>query len=412
MSAAPLVSRLALEPLKEALQDSPVVLIHGPRQSGKTTLAREVGSRYDYAYFSFDDDNVRASAEADPIGFIADLPERVIIDEVQRLPKLFTSLKAAVDERRMPGRFLLTGSSNILKMPALADSLAGRMDVIRLLPLSQAELNRSDPWLLNAIQKASLPDITAERLGPQLAEILAAGGYPAALARSTPQRRATWYRNYMDALVQRDVRDLANIAHLDLLPRLLELVAGQTARLLNISDLSGPFQVSRQTINDYMTLLRRLFLVDEQPSWHSNRLSRLVKASKLHISDTGLGAALMRLDAASLYEDRRMMGQLLETFIYQELRKQALAHDGETNFFHFRDRDQFEVDILIEFDGRRIGGIEVKASSTVNENDFRGLRKLAGALGNSFAAGILLYDGKHVLPFADNMFALPISSIW
>lgn len=389
-----------------------MVLIHGPRQSGKTTLAREVGSRYDYRYFSFDDDNVLASAEADPIGFIADLPERVIIDEVQRLPKLFTSLKAAVDDQRTPGRFLLTGSSNILKMPALADSLAGRMDVIRLLPLSQVELNRSEPWLLTALQTASLPQITARRLGLDLAEMIAAGGYPAALARSTSQRRAIWYRNYMDALVQRDVKDLANIAHLDLLPRLLELAAGQTARLLNISELSAPFQVSRQTINDYMTLLRRLFLTDEQPSWHSNRLSRLVKAPKLHISDTGLGTALMRLDAASLYEDRRLMGQLLETFVFQELRKQALVHAGETSFFHYRDRDQFEVDILIEFDGRRIGGIEVKASSTVNENDFRGLRKLAGALGNSFTAGMLLYDGESVLPFGDDMYAVPISSIW
>ncbi len=183
-------------------------------------------------------------------------------------------------------------------------------------------------------------------------------------------------------------------------------------RLLNVSELSGPFQVSRQTINDYMILLRRLFLSDEQPAWHSNRLSRLVKAPKLHIGDTGLGAALMRLDASTLYEDRRTMGQLLETFVYQELRKQVLAHTGETGFFHFRDRDQFKVDIVIEFDGRRIGGVEVKASSTVNDGDFRGLRKLATALGSNFTAGVLLYDGEHVLPFADNMFAVPISSIW
>lgn len=388
------------------------MLIHGPRQSGKTTLAREVGSQYDHTYLNFDDDNVRASAQADPIGFVADLPDRVIIDEVQRLPELFTSLKASVDEKRTPGRFLLTGSSNILKMPAMADSLAGRMDVIRLMPLSQAELNGATPWLLKAIQTGSLPEVKARRLGNELAEILVAGGYPAALARSTTRRRAAWYRNYVDAMVQRDVRDLANIAHMELLPRLLELAAGQTARLLNVSELSGPFQVSRQTINDYMTLLKNLFLVDEQPAWHSNRLSRLVKAPKLHIGDTGLGAALMRLDAPRLYQDRVMLGQLLETFIYQELRKQALAHSAETSFYHFRNRDQFEVDIVIEFDGRRIGGIEVKAASTVNDGDFRGLRKLAESVGDRFATGVLLYDGEHVLPFADNMFAIPIASIW
>lgn len=408
----PLVPRLALRSLLEALQDSPVVLIHGPRQSGKTTLARQVGSKHAYAYYSFDDDNVRASAQADPVGFIADLPDRVIIDEVQRLPELFTSLKATIDERRSPGRFLLTGSANILKMPALADSLAGRMDVIRLLPLSQIELSDKTPWLLNAIHTSTMPQLTAERLGIRLAETITAGGYPAALARSTPQRRATWYRNYVDALVQRDVQDLANIAHLDLLPRLLEMTASQTARLLNVAELSGPFQVTRPTIDGYMTLLGRLFLVDEQPAWHSNRLSRLIKSPKLHISDTGLGTALMRLDAANLYEDRRLMGQLLETFIYQELRKQALAHPGETGFHHFRDRDQFEVDIVVEFDGRRIGGIEVKASSTITDGDFRGLRKLANNLGNTFTTGIVLYDGEHILPFADNMYAVPISSIW
>lgn len=384
----------------------------GRAKAEKPPLARQVGAEHDYTYYSFDDDNVRASAQADPVGFVADLPDRVIIDEVQRLPELFTSLKATIDRKRSPGRFLLTGSTNILKMPALADSLAGRMDVIRLLPLSQAEVNGTTPWVLKAMQAASMPRPNAERLGARLAEILAAGGYPAALARSTPQRRAAWYRNYIDALIQRDVQDIANIAHLDLLPRLLELTASQTGRLLNVVELAGPFHVSRYTINSYMTLLRRLFLIDEQPAWHSNRLSRLIKSPKLHIGDTGLATALMRLDATSLYQDRRLMGQLLETFIYQELRKQALAHTGETGFFHFRDREQVEVDIIIEFDGHRIGGIEVKASPTVTDKDFRGLRKLANSLGSTFTMGIVLYDVEHTLPFADNMFAVPISSMW
>lgn len=392
--------------------DSPVVLIHGPRQSGKTTLARAVGAERDYAYYSLDDDTLRAAAQADPMGFVADLPAAAIIDEVQRLPELFTALKSEVDRLRTPGRFLLTGSSNVLLLPRLADSLAGRMEVIKLLPLSQAEVNGSRPWFLDALATGGFQARNAQRLGPALAEAVVAGGYPAALARSSTARRAGWYRNYVEALVQRDVQDLSRISRLDILPRLMEVSASQTARLLNVSELAGPFQVSRPTIRDYLTLLERVFLIDELPSWHSNRLSRMIKAPKLHIGDTGVGAALMRVDAASLFEDRGLMGQLVESFVYQELRKQSLVRTDDTVFFHFRDKDQFEVDIVVELSSRRVGGVEVKAASTVTSGDFRGLRKLAAAVGSAFTAGVVLYDGEHSVSFGDGMFAVPLASIW
>lgn len=412
MQEAPLVPRFARSRLEDALGDSPVVLIHGPRQSGKTTLARQVGADRNYAYYSLDDDTLRAAAQADPVGFVADLPAATIIDEVQRLPELFTALKSAVDRHRAPGRFILTGSSNVLLLPRLADSLAGRMEVIRLLPLSQAEVNGSAPWFLDVFETGAFPGRDGQRLGPTLAELVVEGGYPAARARITPARRAGWYRSYVDALVQRDVQDLSKISRLDILPRLLEVSAGQTARLLNVSDLAGPFQVSRPTIRDYVTLLERVFLIDEQPSWHTNRLSRLIKTPKLHIGDTGVGSALLRVDAASLYEDRSLLGQMVETFVYQELRKQALARTNDTAFFHFRDKDQFEVDIVIELSGRHVGGVEVKAASTVTSGDFRGLRKLAAAVGSTFTAGVVLYDGERSLSFGDGMFAVPLASIW
>lgn len=412
MNEAPPYKRLATQRVVEALEESPVVLIHGPRQSGKTWLAKHVGTQRDYAYVSLDNDAVRAAAQADPVGFVADLPLRVIIDEVQRAPTLFTSLKATVDEDRVPGRFILTGSSNVLLVPALADSLAGRMEVVRLLPLAQAEVAGVTPWFIGAIERGAVQNATANRLGPQLAELLVAGGYPAALARRSPASRARWYVDYVDALVQRDVRDMAAITNLDVMPRLMEAVAGQTARLLNMSDLAAPFQVSRTTIRDYTTLLRRLFLVDEQQPWHSNQLSRLVKSPKLHVGDTGLGAALLTEDAGSLYEDRTLYGQFLETFVYQELKKQAIAHEVEPKLLHYRDKDRYEVDIVLQFGGRRLGGVEVKASSTVRESDFRGLRKLASLTGAAFKAGVVLYDGEHTLSFGDRMFAVPIGSLW
>jgi predicted AAA+ superfamily ATPase len=407
-----ILPRFAEPRLVEALADTPVVLIHGPRQCGKTTLAQVAGRKQGYVYLSFDDEVTLAAATSDPVGFVADLPERVILDEVQRVPGIFRTLKAVVDRQRVPGRFLLTGSSNVLLLPTLADSLAGRLGVLRLHPLAQCELAERRPGFLRALFSGAFKTRKTERLGRALAERIAAGGYPAALARSSGRRRATWYRDYLESLVQRDVRDLARIASLDALPRLLTLAAGQTARLINISELASPFQLSRPTIRDYVTLLERVFLLDQLPPWHSNRLSRLVKTPKLHVGDTGLACALLGLDAAALAEDRGVFGQLLETFVFQELSRQASWDDSEIRFHHYRDKDGSEVDLVLERGADRLAGVEIKASSTVTAADFRGLRKLKDATGKRFAAGVVLYDGDMSVGFGDQLYAIPIRALW
>ncbi|MFN0126307.1 MAG: ATP-binding protein [Verrucomicrobiales bacterium] len=398
--------------LEEALADSPVVLVQGPRQCGKTTLAREVGDAAGFAYFTFDDDVQRAAAVADPVGFVADLPERAVLDEVQRVPQLFTSLKAAVDGRRRPGRFILTGSANVLLVPKLADSLAGRMEILRLHPLAQAEIAGVRPVFLSALFAA---DFRAGRSGTRegrgLVERVVAGGYPAALARAPGRRRAAWYRDYADTLIQRDIRDLARIAALDALPRLLALAAGQTATLVNISELAAPFQVSRPTIREYVTLLSRIFLLEELPPWHSNRLKRLIKTPKLHLTDTGLACALLGLDVAALAEDRTTFGRLLETLVFQELRRQAGWFDEPVTLYHSRDKDQVEVDLVLE-SGGRLAGVEVKAGSTVTSADFKGLEKLREAEPKRFAAGVVLYDGEAVVSFGPRLHAVPLSTLW
>ncbi len=411
--ANPAIYPRLVEPcLHEALADTPVVLIHGPRQCGKTTLARRVGKASGYAYFSFDDDVALAAAREDPLGFVGDLPERAILDEVQRVPELFTALKSSVDRDRAPGRFLLTGSANVLLVPKLADSLAGRMEIVRLHPLAQVELARTLPRFLNTLFGAGFKMGNWPRLGDELTERIVAGGYPAALARKMPRRRAAWYRDYIETLVQRDVRDLARIRLLDALPRLLTLAAGQTARLLNVSDLASPFQLSRQTIRDYITLLTRVFLLEELPSWHSNRLRRLIKTPKLHLGDTGLACALLGVDVAALKSDRVLLGQLLETFVFQELRRQASGWEEVVNFHHFRDKDGAEVDIVLETSGQRVAGVEVKAAATVTASDFRGLRRLRQAAGRRFAGGVVLYDGETTAPFGEGLYAVPIRSLW
>jgi predicted AAA+ superfamily ATPase len=407
-----LYPRFAEPWLTEALDDSPIVLIHGPRQCGKTTLAQIVGKRKGYAYVNLDDDVLCAAAQADPIGFVGDLPERAILDEVQRVPELFSALKVAVDRNRIAGRFILTGSANVLLLPKLSDSLAGRMEILRLHPLAQCELVRRIPGFLRSLFAGRFRVRQTDRLAGQLAEKIVAGGYPAALARSAGRRRAAWYRDYLDALVQRDVRDLARISSLDVLPRLLALAASQTSRLLNVADLASPFQVSRPTIRDYITLLERVFLVDSLPPWHSNRLSRLIKTPKLHVGDTGLACSLLGIDAAGLIADRPLLGQLLETFVFQELRRQASWHDEPVTFYHYRDKDGAEVDIVIEHGSRALAGVEIKASATVTAADFRGLRKLKDASGKRFVSGVVVYDGETSASFGESLYAVPLRALW
>ena len=411
MAEPTLYPRFVRPCLEEALEDTPVVLIHGPRQCGKTTLAQMVGQADGYQYVTFDEDVQLAAAQADPVGFVAGLTGKTVLDEVQRVPELFLALKAAIDKDRRPGRFILTGSTNVLLVPRLADSLAGRMEILRLHPVSQDELAGRPSRFLEVLFSANLTSRRFERLGTALAEKITAGGYPAALLRTKPRRRMAWYRDYIETLIQRDVQDLARISALDSIPRLLQLAAGQTARLLNVAEMASAFQLSRPTIRDYVVLLEKTFLLEHLPPWHSNRLSRLIKTPKLHLGDTGLATALLGLDATALGQDRQLLGQLVETFVFQELRRQASWQDTPVRFHHFRDKDGMEVDIVLEKAGR-VAGIEVKAAATVRERDFRGLKKLSRAAGEKFAAGAVLYDGEGIAGFGKNLYAVPIRALW
>ena len=411
MAETKLYPRFLRRPLEEALADTPVVLIHGPRQCGKTTLSQVVGNEAGYAYITFDDDVQLAAARTDPVGFVADLPEKVILDEVQRVPELFLALKSAVDRNGQPGRFILTGSANVLLVPKLADSLAGRMELIRLHPLSQDELTGKASRFIDAAFAATFQNRRFERLGPALADRIVAGGYPQALLRGTSKRRTAWYRDYIETLVQRDVRDLARIAALDAVPRLLELAAGQTARLVNVAEMASAFQLTRPTIRDYVVLLERIFMLEHLPPWFSNRISRLIKTPKLHFADTGLAVSLLGMDASAIYKDRAIFGQLLETFVFQELKRQASWNEKPVRFHHFRTKDGVEVDIVMEQAGR-LTGVEIKASATVNKKDFRGLRKLRETYADRFVSGVLIYDGENMVGFGENLYAVPVRAIW
>jgi hypothetical protein len=370
-----------------------------------------VGEPRGYRYITFDDEAVIAAAESDPIGFVRRLPARVILDEVQRVPGIFTSLKAAIDLRRTSGRFILTGSANVLVVPGLSDSLTGRMGILRLHPLAQCEIENRRPNFLDSLFRGRFKTGLAERLDDDLARRIVAGGYPAALARRTAARRRAWYRDYVETQIQRDVRDLARIHSLEALPKLLAVAAARTAQIINVADLAAPFELTRQTVNDYVTLLEHIFVLEKLPAWHSNRLSRSVKRPKLHIADTGVACALLGVDAEALDSDRPLLGSMLESFVQQELRRQTSWHPEPHALFHFRDRDGYEVDIVLER-GRAIAGLEVKAAGTVGGADFRGLRKLRDAVGQRFAAGVVLYDGSATVAHDDGLVAVPLRRLW
>ena len=312
----------------------------------------------------------------------------------------------------MPSSFILTGSANVMMVPRLSDSLAGRMGMLRLHPFSQCELTGQAPGFLDALLAGQFRSRVVERLGPELVDRMAAGGYPAALARREPDRRAAWYRDYIDSEIQQDVLDLSRIRSLDTLPRLLAVASSHTARLLNVSQLASPFELDRETIHSHIVLLENIFLLQRLQPWFTNRLSRLVKRPKLHMGDTGVACALLGMGAADIQGDRNLFGSLLETFVLQELQRQASAREDRLAFYYFRDREGYEVDIVIERGIRAVAGVEVKAAASVTDHDFRGLRKLREAAGDRFVHGVVLYDGTATIPFGDRFHAVPIRSLW
>lgn len=396
--------------VREAMADTRVVLICGPRQSGKTTLAQRIAGDA-VPFVTLDDATTFDAATADPVSFVRGL-DRAVIDEVQRAPDLVLALKTAVDADPRPGRFLLTGSANLMTLPRVADSLAGRMGIVRLLPLAQAELRGALPSFLDRAFAGETPEPGAPVTGEDLMETVLAGGYPEALARSRWWRRRDWHLDYIEAIVQRDVRDVAGVEQLNAMPKLLRVLAEHSGQLVNYSRLGAPLGMNHVTTRKYVGVFENLFLMGTLQPWYTNALKRLVKSPKLHFLDAGLLAALRGLSPDSLRRDRTPLGPLLESFVVGEIVKLAGWADDRYAFSHFRDKERSEVDVVVE-DGRgRIVGIEVKASATVSTGDFSGLRRLASACGDRFALGLVLYDHDRTVPFGDRMAAAPVSTLW
>ena len=410
MIASSLYPRRIEARIAEALSDTPVVLIAGPRQAGKTTLVRQMATE-GMRYLTLDDELTLLSAKDDPVGMIRSL-DRAIIDEIQRAPQLLLAIKKSVDENRRPGRFLLTGSANVMVLPAVADSLAGRMERLVLLPLSQSELYGSTANWIDAAFAGRLLNVTTPVVGQALVEAVLRGGYPEAIARTGARRRSVWARQYLDAIIQRDVRDVASIDKLDQLPIFLRALAQVSGQMCNYTQLGGQVGLDSKTAARYVGVFEQMFLLKRVEVWARNQLKRVIKTPKLQFIDAGLLATLLDLGADEVQRDRRRFGSVLETFVYGELLKHSSTAEGDYRLLYYRDVDMFEVDIVIENASGDLIGVEVKATATVKASDLRGLKKFASVAGDKFKMGVLLYDGTESMPLGDGLWAAPLSTLW
>ena len=403
-----LFPRFSVDQVKTALIDTPVVMVTGPRQCGKTTLVRGFTS---HRYITLDDDTVLEAARGDPSGFVRGL-DHAIVDEVQRAPDILRAIKKTIDVDRRPGRFLLTGSANVLTLPQVSESLAGRMQVVNLLPLSRAEIREKRPTFLQKAMAGRVAKTAETLIGDDLVNAVFTGGYPEMIRRRDRQRRRAWARGYVNAIVQRDVRDIAELERMDQMPRLLKVLAHHSGQLTNFTQIGGQIGLDDKTTRKYVAVLEQLFLVRRVEPWFRNRLKRLVKTPKLHFLDSGLLAAILGTTEERLGKDRSVFGPLLETFVFAEVTKQVDWLAETCRLYHYRDKDQDEVDIIVEGEGGELVGIEVKAAATVTVGDFKGLRKLSAACGEDFKLGVVLYDAEQTVPFGERMFAVPISCLW
>jgi predicted AAA+ superfamily ATPase len=408
--AADYLPRKAIDLVLEALADTRVVVVNGARQVGKSTLAELALANLDRARSRFlDDPAARSAAQSDPVHFVRhDGP--LLIDEVQRVPELWLAIKNEVDRDPRPGRFLLTGSARLLGLSSLPDALPGRAETIELWPLSQGEIDAAPDGFVDAVfdrgAAVSMVGDSGLRRRDYLGRALR-GGYPEAVRRDQPRRRDKFFENYVADLLARDVKQVAQIQQLSEMRRLVSLLAAQTAGLVNHSRLASELGITAPTVKAHIEILETIFLVRRIPAWSTNLTTRAVATPKLIFVDSGLVGFLMAAGNGDA-----VAGNLLENFVLGELARQLTWSRVSARLFHYRDRDQVEVDAVLEDNAGNVVAIEVKAAETARAEDFRGLRLLQRRLGDRFRAGILLYCGTESLPFGEDLAALPISALW
>ncbi len=405
------IPRRARRLVEEALADTRVVLVNGARQSGKSTMVGQIGREHGAEWRTLDRTATRQAAESDPATFVRN-GSMLVIDEVQRVPELLLAIKEVVDGDPRTGRFLLTGSAQVLALRAVPDALPGRMETIELWPLSQGEIDDRPDGFVDAVFSAGA-DVAhtsgEDRAG--YARRIVRGGFAEAVARDG-RRREAFFDNYVGDIVSRDVMQLAEIERRTQMNALVRLLAARSGQLLVPATLANGLKLPQSTVSRYLALLEEVFLLKRIPAWSRNISARAVATTKAAMVDSGIAANLLGHDAASLGRFDSPLGGLLEGFVSMELGRQLTWSRIRAEQFHYRTKDGVEVDIVLEDRRGRVVAIEVKASATVRADDFRGIRHLGERIGDDLVAGIVLYTGQETLPFGPKLRALPVSALW
>lgn len=398
--------------IESALKYRRVVILAGARQSGKTTLAKEFLSE-DTAYRTLDDVSLLAAAQNDPHGFVQHASPLMIIDEVQRVPSLLSAIKKTVDEDTRPGQFLLTGSANIQSLPGVTESLAGRVKKIRLRPLSEGEIKGTFPTFLEDAFKSSFDRRWEVYNRDAIIEIASRGGFPEAVSLSQTRQRRSWHRDYLEALMERDLKDIVNIKRQDAMKELFVTLAAWSSKYMDVASICAGLAIQRPTVETYINALEALYLIEKVPPWAKTDYDRVGKQAKIFMTDSGLMASTLNWRMDDIRFDSDKIGKLIETFIFNELAVQIDLSDGQYTLYHYRDREKREIDFLIEREDGHLLGIEVKAGSAINKESFKHLEWFKNNLAKERPfSGIVLYTGEFAAPFGDNMWAVPISALW
>ncbi len=407
-----MISRNIKSKLINALSDSPVILLHGARQTGKSTLVKYLAeNEYPAKYLTFDDPGILSAAQNNPQEFLDGYDDNLVIDEVQKVPDIFAAIKISIDRKRKPGKYILTGSSNVFLLPKVSESLAGRIEILQLFPFSQNEITGSDFNLVDEIFKSEFKPTGKSRMKNDLVSKVITGGFPEMLLRKDRSRQAAWFKSYITTILQRDVRDISNIEKLSELPKLLSIFSARAGTLLNFAEFSRSAAIPQTTLKRYTALLEAVFMIYLLPAWSGNLSKRLIKTPKIYMSDTGLLTHLIGFEQDKILYDPLSWGRILENFVLVELLKQSSWSKFNLSLFHFRTSSGHEVDFVIERSDGKLIGIEVKASAKISAADFNHLHVFADETGKKFLRGIVIYTGKDAIPFGKNMDAIPIDML-